>query len=141
MPATTLALIAADFNAHIVQTMIDTVTREAAARGVGLAPVTRVPGCYEIPLLADLALGGPCDGLVVVGYIERGETQHGEVMGHVVHGALVNLSISHGKPVGIGIIGPGATLPQAEARAADYAAAALKACLASLDAQAALRRP
>jgi 6,7-dimethyl-8-ribityllumazine synthase len=135
-----LGLIAADFNDEIVQTMIDSVTKEAAARGVDIVSVTRVPGCYEIPLVADLALGSPCDGLVVVGYIERGETLHGEVMGHVVHAALVNLSLAHGKPVGIGIIGPGATLAQAQARATDYAASALKACLASLEAQAALRR-
>ena len=32
-------------------------------------------------------------GLITLGYIERGETQHGEVMGHVVHRALVELQL------------------------------------------------
>ena len=58
------------------------------------------------------------DGLVVLGYIERGETLHGEVMGHVVHTALVQLQLKYRKPVGIGIIGPGATAEQAQAQSA-----------------------
>jgi 6,7-dimethyl-8-ribityllumazine synthase len=68
---------------------------------------------------------------VVLGFIERGQTQHGEVMGHVVHRALVDLELKHRKPVGIGIIGPGATSEQAEKRKVDYARAAVRAALRS----------
>ena len=67
--------------------------------------------------------------LVVLGYIERGETLHGEVMGHVVHAALVQLQLSHRKPIGLGIIGPGATAEQAEARKVSSARAAVHAAL------------
>jgi 6,7-dimethyl-8-ribityllumazine synthase len=129
-----VGLVAGDFNKQIVDTMIETVVKAAAARAVRITPTVRLPGCYEVPLVADAVLAGPCRGLVVVGYIERGETLHGEVMGHVVHRALIDLALVYKKPVGIGIIGPGATLEQARTRAADYAAAALDACLASLDA-------
>jgi hypothetical protein len=41
-------------------------------------------------------------------------------MGHVVHAAIVDLSLQHQKAVGIGIIGLGATLAQAEARREGY---------------------
>jgi 6,7-dimethyl-8-ribityllumazine synthase len=129
-----VGLVAGDFNKQIVDVMIDTVVKQAAGRAARITPTVRLPGCYEVPLVADAVLAGPCHGLVVIGYIERGETLHGEVMGHVVHRALVELGLKYKKPVGIGIIGPGATLEQARARAADYAAAALAACLASLDA-------
>jgi 6,7-dimethyl-8-ribityllumazine synthase len=137
---TKLALIAADFNKTIVNPMIDAVLADAKAKGVTITSVTRLPGCYEVPLIADLVLAQPdCAGLVVIGFIERGETLHGEVMGHVVHGSLMKTSLRHGKPIGLGIIGPGATEAQAELRKVNYARAALSACLAALEASAAIR--
>ena len=72
-----------------------------------------MPGSYEMPLIADVLLGREdVDALVVLGYIERGETLHGEVMGNVVHAALVQLQLKHRKPMGLGVIGPGATPEQ-----------------------------
>jgi 6,7-dimethyl-8-ribityllumazine synthase len=128
-----IGILAADFNKQIVDPMIDAVTKDAQAGQREAGPVVRVPGCYEIPLAAQQMLSArDCAGIVVLGYIETGETLHGEVMGHVVHAALVDLSLKHGKPVGIGIIGPGASLAQAETRKVDYARAALRACLAAL---------
>jgi 6,7-dimethyl-8-ribityllumazine synthase len=129
-----IGILAADFNKQIVDPMIDAVMKDAASGKCEVGPIVRVPGAYEIPLAADLMLSDAgCAGLVVLGYIETGETLHGEVMGHVVHAALVDLSLKHRKPVGIGIIGPGASLAQAEARKIDYGRAALRACLAALE--------
>src|SRR5262249_35061100 len=103
------------------------------SRGAEVAVTARVPGSYELPLVVSTILkSGKVRAVVVLGYIERGETQHGEVMGHVVHGALMRLSIRHGKPIGLGIIGPGATAEQAEARKDAYARSAVRAALASL---------
>jgi 6,7-dimethyl-8-ribityllumazine synthase len=97
--------------------------------------VVPVPGSYEVPLVADALLSRESiDALVVLGYIERGETLHGEVMGHTVHQALVQLQLQHKKPIGIGIIGPGATAEQAQVRKESYAAAALRAAVRSLEA-------
>jgi 6,7-dimethyl-8-ribityllumazine synthase len=50
-------------------------------------------------------------------------------MGHVVHGALVQLQFKYHKPVGVGIIGPGATAEQAELRKTGYARAAARAAM------------
>jgi 6,7-dimethyl-8-ribityllumazine synthase len=126
-----LALVAAEFNRTLVDGMIASAVDEAKKQGarVALEPV-RVPGCYETPLVVSRVIARKeIDAVIVLGYIERGETQHGEVMGHVVHAALVKLAIRHGKPVGIGIIGPGATKEQAEKRKEDYARAAVRAAL------------
>ena len=131
-----LAIVAAEFNRPLVDVMVAAALDEAEKQGARVAvdPV-RVPGCYETPLVASsLIARKDVDGLVVLGYIERGETQHGEVMGHVVHSALVQLAIKHGKPVGIGIIGPGATKEQAEERKHGYARAAVNAALRAIEA-------
>ncbi len=135
-------ILAAEFNRPLVDVMIASAQDEMKQLGVELSQVVRVPGCYELPLVAGAALALANVQLVVaLGYIERGETQHGEVMGQVVHRALLELSLSHGKPIGLGIIGPGATAAQAELRKESYARAAVRAALTSLRALEAVRAP
>ena len=123
-------ILAAEFARAIVDVMVDEAKAEAVAGGAEVVEVVCVPGAYETPLIADRLLADPeIDFVVVLGFIERGETQHGEVMGHVVQSTLVQLQLKHGKPLGIGIIGPGATAEQAEKRKVDYARAAVRAAL------------
>ncbi len=125
-----VAILAAEFNQKLMDAMIEAALNEVAAVGAALVRVVRVPGSYEIPLIADALLAQDgVDALVVLGYIERGETLHGEVMGHVVHNALVQLQLRYRKPAGVGIIGPGATAAQAETRKIDYACAAVRAAV------------
>jgi 6,7-dimethyl-8-ribityllumazine synthase len=121
-------IIAAEFNKQLVDEMIKICREELQSHGLKFRRLLRVPGCYELPLVAKLELMLPeVDGLVVLGYIERGETQHGEVMGHVVHSALVDLQLQIKKPIGMGIIGPGATEAQALARRVSSTKAAVVA--------------
>src|SRR5688500_16252527 len=97
--------------------MVAAAREEAGTLGVEITREVRVPGCYEMPVIvASLLPRKKIDAVVVLGYIERGETLHGEVMGHVVHKALIDLEIEHAKPIGLGIIGPGATPQQADVR-------------------------
>ena len=125
-----IVIIAAEFNKELAEGMIEAARQEAQDAGATVIRIIRVAGCYEVPLIADLqAAQDEIDAIVVLGYIERGETLHGEVMGQVVHSALVNLQLKYGKPIGLGIIGPGATQQQAEVRKTDYARAAVRAAL------------
>ncbi len=125
-----IAIVAADFNQAVVHPMIEAAREEIAAAGAELSREITVPGSYEVPIIAQRLLErDDVDILVAIGFIERGETLHGEVMGHVVHEALVDLSLANRKPVGIGIIGPGCTPEQAEVRKIEYARAAVKASL------------
>lgn len=128
-----IAIVAGEFHTELSNAMIAAAKREADKHGAEVTHVVTIPGSYEVPLIADALLArGGIDALVALGYIERGETQHGEVMGHAVHAALVQLALTHKKPIGIGIIGPGATKEQAEPRKEPYAEAAVRAALRSL---------
>ena len=132
VPKPKLAILAAEFAPAIIEAMIEEATREATSFGAEVVRVVRVSGAYELPLLADTLLANEhVEILIALGFIERGETQHGEVMGHVVHAALIDLQLKYKKPVGIGIIGPGATLDQAEKRKVDYARSAVQAAMKS----------
>ena len=128
-----LAIIAADFNKPIVHPMIEQAKKTAAQLGCTVTVVVTVPGSFEIPLVLDAVLQrDDVDIAVALGYIEKGQTLHGEVMGHVVYRALLDLQLMYGKPVGLGIIGPGATLDQAQVRNVSYGEAAVAAAVKSL---------
>ena len=124
----TCSIIATEFNKSLIDSMLEIASSELELLGIGLQSIIRVPGAYEIPLIADIELSKPAvGGLVVLGYIEKGETLHGEVMGHSVSNALVNLQLKLKKPIGLGIIGQGATYEQAEVRYENSARAAVRA--------------
>ena len=127
-----VVIIAAEFHKDIIEKMIEAARGELKLQGKKVL-VKMVAGCYEMPLLADKVMRkNGVEAVVVIGFIEKGETQHGQVMGYVVHKALVDLQLKHGKPIGLGIIGPGATKKQASLRAKAYATGAVKAALQSL---------
>jgi 6,7-dimethyl-8-ribityllumazine synthase len=127
-----IVIVAAEFNKGLVDQMVEVARAELVAGHALMVRVVRVSGCYEIPLIADREMADEeTDALVVLGFIERGETLHGEVMGHVVNQALVQLQLKYHKPAGIGIIGPGATAEQAELRKHESARSAVHAALRS----------
>jgi len=129
----TLAIVLAQFNRDITDVMLAAARDEAKALGATVSSIVEVPGSYEIPLMVNELLKVPkISAVVALGYIERGDTQHGEVMGQTVHASLLRTSLEHRKPVGLGIIGPGALLPQAEIRREPYARAAVRAAVLAL---------
>ncbi|MBI3256008.1 MAG: 6,7-dimethyl-8-ribityllumazine synthase [Candidatus Andersenbacteria bacterium] len=128
-----IAIITGDFHKELAQEMVSWATDEITAGGAAVSHDIRVAGSYEVPLMLDKVLGKKkVDAAVVLGYIEKGETMHGEVMGRVAHAAIVELQLKHGKPVGVGIIGPGATKEQAQVRKEGAARGSVKAVLRSL---------
>ena len=70
---------------------------------------------------------GDIDAAACLGIIEAGETQHGLAMGQGVISAIIELQLSSGKPVGLGIIGPGAKPQHIEPRLEPHARAAIRA--------------
>lgn len=126
----TAYIVASDFHAGLANTMIAEAAAQLRAAGVASIETVRVAGCYEMPLVVDgLLRHKRPDVLVVVGFIEKGETLHGEVMGQVVHAKLIDLQLQYATPIGIGLIGPGATAQQAAGRMHGAAGGAARAAL------------
>jgi 6,7-dimethyl-8-ribityllumazine synthase len=128
-----IGIVCGEFHKDLAQVMVDSATKVITDAGHETELIW-VPGSYEAPLAMQKLLKlAEIDAGVFLGYIERGETLHGEVMGHVSHAAMTQLSLDYSKPIGMGVIGPGATLEQAEKRKSDYAAAAARAALTMLE--------
>ncbi len=125
-----LALVVGEFHRELMDAMLAAAVQQAREKGAEVVREVWVPGSYEVPLALSRLLGKPdVDGAVILGYIEKGETLHGEVMAHTVSQAVVAMAVSFNKPVGLGIIGPGATREQAEVRGTGYATRAVDAAL------------
>lgn len=125
-----VALVVAQFHKEIAEAMLLTATETVKGAGGLLGEVVYVPGCFEMPLAVKRLLSRKTvDAVVVLGPIEKGETLHGEVMGHVVLSALMTLQLAADKPIGFGIIGPGATEKQSRLRMKGAAQGAALAAL------------
>lgn len=113
---------------------VEYMLREVRQRAQGLDHAlllepTWVPGAFEVPLATKRLFDGGCDAVVTLGIIERGQTLHGQVMGQAVLSSLIELQLEYGRPVGLGIIGPGADPEHIEPRLLPHAKAAIDAVL------------
>ena len=128
-----LGIVCGSFHRDEVERMLEYARDEAASKNWEVADVAWVPGSMEAPLALDRMLQrGEIDGAVVLGIIERGETDHGLVMGQSVTKAIIDLQITHDKPIGLGIIGPGAEPEHIEPRLEPHARAAVGAVAAMI---------
>jgi len=123
-----IGIVVAEFNYDITYLMLNKAVDHAKFLGLEVAYIYKVPGTYEIPLaVSQLLARGDVDGVVVLGAVIKGETKHDEVVAHQAARKIMDLMVQYGKPVGFGIIGPGATRGQALERVEEYARRAVEA--------------
>ncbi len=96
-------IIASKYNARYVDAMLRAAQKEICRAG-GRVRVVRVPGAYEIPVVAArLARQSNNDhqlsAIVCLGVILRGATTHAQHIGEAVSNALVQVQIQHEVPV------------------------------------------
>jgi 6,7-dimethyl-8-ribityllumazine synthase len=125
-----IAAICGSFHKKEIQKMLEYAENQAYSRNCEIAEIVWVPGSMEMPLALDRLLEkNDIDAAITLGIIELGETQHGLVMGQAVTRAIIDLQIKHNKPIGLGIIGPGAESHHIEPRLEPHARAAVEAVI------------
>ena len=93
------AIIASKYNARYVDAMLRAAKMEILRAG-GKVEVIRVPGAYEIPVVAArLARSQKLSGIICLGVILRGATTHAQHIGEAVSDALAQIQIRHEVPV------------------------------------------
>ena len=112
-----------------IELMLGYAKEEAAMHSLEISEIIWVPGSMEVPLALKRALtqNSKLEGAICLGIIEKGETQHGAAMGHGVIQTIIDLQLEFDKPIGLGIIGPGAEERHIEPRLEPHARAAVNA--------------
>lgn len=125
-----LGIVVAEFNYDVTYLMLQKAVSHAKFLGAEVTHVIKVPGTFEIPLAAKRLLDiAEVDAVVAIGAVIQGETKHDELVSGQTARKLMDLSIEYGKPVTLGIIGPGASRMQALERIEDYARRAVEAAV------------
>ncbi|MGC8608017.1 MAG: 6,7-dimethyl-8-ribityllumazine synthase [Vulcanisaeta sp.] len=125
-----LAIVVAEFNYDVTYLMLQKALEHARFLGTEVTYVVKVPGTYDMPIIVDeLLRRDDVDAVAAIGAVIQGETKHDEVVAQQTARKLMDLSVEHKKPVGMGIIGPGANRMQALERAEEYARRAVEAAV------------
>jgi len=123
-----ISIICGSYHKEQITRMLEFAQLEAELLGLEIAEVVWVPGSMEIPLALERQLRkDEIDAAACLGIIEKGQTKHGLAMGQAVTKAIVDLQLKHDKPIGLGIIGPGAKPEHIEPRIEPHARAAISA--------------
>tara|TARA_B110000196_G_scaffold259100_1_gene230009 strand:+ start:34 stop:429 length:396 start_codon:yes stop_codon:yes gene_type:complete len=123
-----ISIICGSYHKEEISRMLEFAQQEAELLGLEIVEVVWVPGSMEIPLALERQLRkDEIDAAACLGIIEKGQTKHGLAMGQAVTKAIVDLQLKHDKPIGLGIIGPGAKPEHIEPRIEPHARAAVSA--------------
>jgi len=118
-----VAIINSRFNSFICERLQDGAIDALKRHGIAdeQIAVYKVPGAFEIPLLAKkLADSKKYDGIVCLGAVIRGDTPHFDYVAAEVSKGIATTSIESGVPIAFGILTTN-TIEQAIERAGSKA--------------------
>ena len=102
-----VAIVVSRFNDLVTERLlagaVDTFRRHGTTDD--MITVVRVPGSFEIPLIAKrLAESGKFAAVVCLGAVIQGETSHHEYINHPMAAAIMQAALSSGIPVTFGVL-------------------------------------
>src|ERR1700689_3644397 len=132
-----VALCIARFYTELAERLEQGARATLAQAGVDDVPVFSVPGAFELPTIAQYAArSGRFDGVVCLGAVIRGETDHYDYVCSAATDGILRVALDTGVPCGFGVLTVD-TMEQALARVSggdkrDTGAHAVEAVLSSL---------
>jgi 6,7-dimethyl-8-ribityllumazine synthase len=98
-----ITVVAGMWHSTISEALIEGALRVLTAAGSQYT-VIRVPGSFELPVVAKAALEGGADAVVALGVIIRGGTPHFDYVSSAATNGLTEVALLTGKPVGFGVL-------------------------------------
>ena len=97
----TIVIIAGQWHDAITDGLIAGATRVLEASGASFSLV-RVPGAFELPVVAKAVLDAGADAVVALGVIIRGGTPHFEFVSDAATSGLTRVALDTRTPIGFG---------------------------------------
>ncbi|AWB88559.1 6,7-dimethyl-8-ribityllumazine synthase [Homoserinimonas hongtaonis] len=98
-----ITIVAGRWHEVITEGLLAGARRVLDAAGAEVA-IVRVPGSFELPVVAKAALESGADAVVALGVIIRGGTPHFEYVSAAATDGLTRVALDTGKPVGFGLL-------------------------------------
>lgn len=98
-----VVVVAGQWHDVITDGLIAGAKRTLDASGASWRLV-RVPGSFELPVVAKAALDAGADAVVALGVIIRGGTPHFDFVSSAATDGLTRVALDTGKPVGFGVL-------------------------------------
>lgn len=128
-----IGICASEFHWDIVGQMVEYAKRHAKFLEAEVVEEKIVPGAFELPFAAKRLAGKKeIDAVVALGAVIEGDTGHHETVMQQASRKIMDLSLESGKPISLGISGPGETRMEAEERIDEYARRAVEAAVKTI---------
>lgn len=112
-----IGVVVSEFNYDITMMMLERAKEHAQFLGAEITQTIKVPGVFDMGLaIKKLLEKKDIDGVVALGAVIEGETEHDEIVIQHTSRKIADLSLEYDKPIGLGITGPGMTRLQAQDR-------------------------
>ncbi|MGB1101630.1 MAG: 6,7-dimethyl-8-ribityllumazine synthase [Pontimonas sp.] len=98
-----VTVVAGMWHEEIAEALVAGATRVLERAGADTS-IVRVPGSFELPVVAKAALDGGAEAVVALGVIIRGGTPHFEYVSSAATTGLTDVALQTGKPVGFGVL-------------------------------------
>lgn len=129
MDKISMGIVAAEFNYDITYAMVELAKEHAKFLGADVKIIVKVPGVFDMPLVVKKVLEkNDIDCVVTLGAVIEGQTEHDEIVAQHAARKIADLSLEYGKPVSLGIAGPGMSRLEAHKRI-EYAKRAVDAAV------------
>jgi 6,7-dimethyl-8-ribityllumazine synthase len=99
-----VAVVAASWHTQVMDGLVDGAERALAAYGISEPEVIRVPGTFELPVVAAALARAGYDAVVALGVVIRGGTPHFDYVCSAATDGLTQVSVAHAMPVGFGVL-------------------------------------
>jgi 6,7-dimethyl-8-ribityllumazine synthase len=99
-----VAVVAASWHEQVMDGLVAGAERALAAGGVTDPTVVRVPGSFELPVVAAALARQGCDAVVALGVVIRGGTPHFDYVCAAATDGLSRVALDTGVPVGFGLL-------------------------------------
>jgi 6,7-dimethyl-8-ribityllumazine synthase len=99
-----VSVVVTSWHEEITNGLLAGAERALKAAGNSDYTVTRVPGAFELPLAAQLAIRSGAEVVIALGVIIQGETPHFEYVCDAATSGLTRVQLDTSVPIGFGLL-------------------------------------